>query len=302
MSRSSLPCPACGKNLTTKLGKLKPTEGVIRLRDPGYLYHCVTCGLLFRHPYPSPARLAEAYSKLPSDQWVYPEDRPDFALAVNVIRNTYPSGSILDVGCFRGDFLTMLQGNYQKYGIEIADSACEIARQRGITLIGSSIDQVEVNRPMFHVITLLDVVEHLPYARTSLERMTDLLLPGGIVILSTGNSDSLPWRLMRCDYWYYFPEHVSFFNPRWFHWVANKLNLDVVLIKKFSHYRGPVIERWRQLARCFVFWTAKHVDQYLSVHRVIQSLYSSSKLSRWSSPPKTHLWRDHMLVVLRSAS
>lgn len=302
MNSLSLPCPACGEIPTTNLGQLRAKNGVVHLSDPGNLYRCLMCGLLFRRPYPSPLDLVEAYSELPANQWDYTQGRPDFDLAVSVIRNALPSGCILDVGCFRGDFLTMLPGDYQKYGIEPAGSAREIAQWRRITLIGSSIEQIEINRPMFHAITLLDVIEHLPYPLASLQELAKLLLPRGILILSTGNTDAIPWRLMQQDYWYYFPEHVSFFNPRWFRWAAKQLDLDLVLVRRFSHFKGSAIERWRQFARCLAFWVVKHHDRYPSLQQVICSVHPFSRVSQWSSPPMAHLWRDHMLVVLKSAS
>lgn len=300
MNSLPLPCPACGASITSDLGRMKGSSGVVHLSDPGNLYQCSTCGIMFRRPYPSPSDLAEAYSALSTDYWDYTEGRTDFALAVSAVLNSAPSGCILDVGCFRGDFLAMFSDNYQKYGIEPAKSAREIARQRGINLIGSSMEEIEIKSPMFHFITLLDVIEHLPYPLKSLQKIADLLLPGGVLIVSTGNTDALPWRLMGQDYWYYFTEHVSFLSPRWFRWAARQLGLTVVTVKKFSHKEGSVFARWRQLAQCLVFLALKHANKYPPLQKVISSVYPFNRVSQWSSPPKTNLWKDHMLVVLKS--
>jgi len=302
VNNSPLPCPACGENLTNHIGRLRINSGIIRLTDPGNIYECPICGLLFRRPYLSPLDLAKNYGELPAILWNYSEPRTDFNLAASVIRKMLPSGSILDVGCFRGDFLAMLPANYQKFGIEHSESARQVARQRGITLIGELIEEIESERLGFHAITLLDVIEHLPYPFVSLQRLLTLLLPGGTLILSTGNTDVLPWRLMRRDYYYYFSEHVSFFNPRWFRWVANQLNLNLVLLKRFSHFGGSSFERWEQFAKCLAFWTVEHVHKYPLLQNLMCSIYPFNKVSQWSLPPMTHLWRDHILVVLKSGS
>jgi 2-polyprenyl-3-methyl-5-hydroxy-6-metoxy-1,4-benzoquinol methylase len=146
------------------------------------------------------------YSELSSDLWQKNiKIRPDFSLAVRVISEMLPSGQVLDVGCFRGEFLSMLSKDYQKYGVEPSEAAQEVALERGIILLGASIEQID-KHSKFHVITLIDGIEHLPDPFCSLQKLSSLLLPDGILIIATGNTDSLLWRLLGTDYWYYLTE------------------------------------------------------------------------------------------------
>ena len=290
-------CPACSEPNTLNLGRLKTERGVINLPEPSDLYQCFTCGLLFRHPYIAISDLIRAYKVMPVDKWTH-QDRPDFDLVTNVIYKFLSSGSILDVGCFRGDFLTRLPDTYLKYGIEPSESARKIAQKRGIKLVGTSIEHIEINRPMFHVITLIDVIEHLPYPMISLQNIAKLLLPSGIIIITTGNTDALPWLLMRRNYWYYFSEHVSFTNPRWFRWAAKNLGFDVVSVEKFSYFRGSIAKRWRQFLKCLLFQSLKHVTR-TNLRKVICSIYPFNRVNNWPSAPVTYLWPDHMLIVMK---
>lgn len=293
-------CPACRKTTITNLGRLPARSGAIDLPDPGDLYECSTCALLFRRPYLAKPDLMRTYTRLPAELWDAGAPRRDYAWAVKIIERSFHSGRVLDVGCFRGDFLTMLPQRYEKYGVEPADSAREVARQRGIELLASWIDDIEVESPMFHAITLLDVVEHLPCPAVSLQGLGRLLVPGGLLMLSTGNTDVLPWRLMRRDYYYYFPEHVSFFNPRWFRWLARELDLELLAVRKYSYFKASPRERWLQLAKCVAVCAVEGASRRPTIYRILCSFYPFRKVLVRSSTPGMGLWPDHILVVLRS--
>lgn len=299
MIEDSLACPACGNQNVLDLGPISFQSGVIRLANPGRIYQCDLCGMLFRRPYLSSADLIKAYGQFSADFWRYPRRR-DFDLTAQIIRNKWPAGLVLDVGCYRGDFLVMLPDGCQKYGIEPIEAARKVAISRGIILMGTSIDELEINTPMFHVVTLLDVIEHLPYPVDSLKKVARLLLPGGLLILSTGNTDAVPWRLMRQDYWYYSTEHVSFFNLRWFRWVAQELGLSVVAVKRFSHQDGSAFERLRQFAQCLTFVALKKLEAHPLIKKAISSVYPFNKAINWKTPPSTQIWKDHLLVTLQS--
>jgi SAM-dependent methyltransferase len=293
-------CPACNQNEITGHGKLRQMRGVIKLSDPGNLYECASCGLLFRYPYISPSEALQIYEGLPEDLWVYNDKRADFHSVVKLILRLLPSGNILDVGCHRGDFLNMLPNKFHKYGVEPSESARNVAIHNGINLVGTTIDNIEINHPMLHIITLFDVIEHIHYPLNALQTLIKLLVPGGILALSTGNTKALPWRLMQNDYWYYFTEHVCFFCPGWFRWASKQLSLDLVLVKRFSHFQGPYCEKWRQFARCVAYWSVRSVENYHFVSKAINSIYPFNKVKGWDSPPNTNLWSDHMVVVLKA--
>jgi 2-polyprenyl-3-methyl-5-hydroxy-6-metoxy-1,4-benzoquinol methylase len=300
LRHSGLPCPACDKGLTRNLGPLRPMPGAFNLPAPGDLYACDSCGLFFRNPYISEADLKEVYSTFSSHIWSDTVARPDFDLAADVIRVSMSSGSLLDVGCYEGNFLKRFPDTFLKYGIELSEQARKIARQCGIDLVGTSIDGVEIDRPMFHAITLLDVFEHLPRPMDSLKKIVDLLVPGGIIIIATGNTDAFLWRMMRRDYWYYFPEHVSFANHQWFSWAAGKLHLDIAMVKKFSHMKGPLLKKWRQIAHCLAYCGLERVRPYSWVYKMAGVIYPFNRTKKWTSAPLANLLPDHMMVVLKS--
>ncbi len=293
-------CPACDENSITKLGPLREICGAVALPTPGHLYQCDSCTLLFRHPYILESDLENAYSDFFSEIWANPRQRPDFELSANVIQNSYSKGDILDIGCFQGDFLQLLPDTYQKFGIEPSKPARKIARQRGIDLVGTSIHRVDTNHSMFHAITFLDVFEHLPRPIDALKKSVSLLFPGGIIIVATGNSDYFLWRLMRRDYWYYFPEHVVFANPRWFNWAAEQLNLDIIMVKTIPHIKGAISKKCRQVLNCLAYTLFERMRAHDRLFRTAGHIYPFSRVKRWASAPLANLLPDHIFVVLKS--
>lgn len=293
-----LNCPACGSNRIAHLGSAPIYEGVVAIKGPSDLHRCFQCRLMFRHPYPSPSELVNIYSQLTADMWDYQKDRADFHLAAEEIQRWIPSGNVLDIGCFRGDFLSLLPENYKTYGVEPSHAAREVASAKGIKLVGLSFDQIASDSPGFDIITLLDVLEHLPRPFEALRIAVKHLKPGGKIILSTGNTDALPWRLLPNDYWYYVSEHVSFFCRHWFQWAGSKLGLEVARIVKFSHFNATLYRRLKQLVQCFVFRIRNSGGRYPQMLNPLMCVYPFSRVRKWDGAPITRHWKDHMLVIL----
>jgi len=292
-------CPACGENGAVDIGKLHHVEGgVLVLEDPGHIYACLNCGLYFRRPYPDAAALSSAYEDMVSDSWAYHE-RKDYHLARQALSKFCPKGNILDVGCFRGDFLDSLPAVYNRHGIEISPEARNAAEQRGVKIIAEMIESMGDPHCEFDAITMMDVIEHIPSPYAALEKLASAAKPGAIIIASTGDTDALPWKVMRLDYWYYFPEHVSFFNRKWFEWSARQLNLEILSIQRFSHFEASWFVRMRQLAEAIVYACVHPDAAQTPFNWILRSIYPFSRVAGWEKPPKSTAWRDHVLVVFR---
>ncbi len=251
-------CPSCGSGEVVEQGPIPAgyTFAGRRLHTPmgaARQYRCPTCRLGFRWPQPSESELTELYQLAEADPWTYtPSERPDWVLALRTIEKSAVS-RVLDVGCFDGAFLGMLPLRTEKYGVEISQPAADRARKAGISILGGTLQNL-AEEP-FDAVVAFDVIEHVRDPEEFLHDMAVLTKPGGLVIISTGNLDSLSWRFMGSRYWYSsLPEHLSFTSPSWAKLVGHRCGLELRSVALFSHAasRGPAL-RAAEAAKNLIF-------------------------------------------------
>jgi 2-polyprenyl-3-methyl-5-hydroxy-6-metoxy-1,4-benzoquinol methylase len=125
-----------------------------------------------------------------------------------------PGRSLLDVGCAAGFFLEAArERGWSVRGLEVSAFAAGHARGLGIAVDVDSILSPPSGLPAFDVVTLWDVIEHLDRPDVALRRVRELLRPGGLLGLSTGDYGSL-LRRVAGSRWRLFadPTHRFFFD------------------------------------------------------------------------------------------
>ena len=282
------PCPSCGEKKPTLLGSLASRNADHGFADGGELFECSVCSLLYLQKVARNNDPGEMYEELPANFLPESVGRRDFDLALEVTQANARALAVLDVGCFRGDFLRRLPVSVKKFGIEPSLEAQRMLPAQGIQLLGDTIDATATPETLFDFIYLMDVAEHLPNPLADIQKLARWLKPGGKLIITTGNSDALPWRLSRLSYWYYLPQHLSFCNRRWFAWAAQESGLRLVQSATFSHSRQAygkffVAERWKQ----FVKLLAGRVSEAVTGRRMFPQAIG------------TATWPDHIFVVLQ---
>jgi len=235
-------CIACGSPDTVRIGELpvytpdflgQALNGCV---DAGSLYQCLDCSLRFRFPQPTAQQLLSYYAGLSETEWWQHGTTREVWRHIRKEVQDLPQMSVLDVGCFRGDLLTHLGEGLKQFGVEPSASAREEARSRGITLLGDSIESLRDEQRRFGAITMIDVIEHLPRPVDSLRLLSRLLLPGGKLIIFTGDTQALTWRIANLHYWYSaLPEHIAFFQLPWFRWVSPKINCTISSSKRLAY-------------------------------------------------------------------
>ncbi len=124
------------------------------------------------------------------------------------VRADDSSVRFLDAGCFEGEVLDELreQTSWRLSGLEPNTLAVAKARDKGHTIFEAFVeDAVSVipETERFDVIFLGQVIEHVNDPPMVVRRLTQLLKPGGLLVLSTPNLDSAQARM---------------FGPTWSHW------------------------------------------------------------------------------------
>jgi 2-polyprenyl-3-methyl-5-hydroxy-6-metoxy-1,4-benzoquinol methylase len=160
--------------------------------------------------------------------------RKEFARTVAFLRGIVPSGRLLDIGCAYGFFLQEAKPFYEVSGIELAEDAAAYCRTSGLDVHTGIADEAAMARAgPLDVMTLFDVIEHLPDPHEVLALAARHLKPGGIVVVTTGDFGSLTaklmgpkWRLMTP------PQHLWFFTRESIRSMGARSGLTMT---RFSH-------------------------------------------------------------------
>ncbi|MFC1935244.1 class I SAM-dependent methyltransferase [Chloroflexota bacterium] len=111
------------------------------------------------------------------------------------ISEIVPRGRFLDIGCGWGYLLKRAREEfgYEVYGLEPSNKLAEACRnQRGLKeVFQGTLEEAEYPPDYFDVVTLSDVLEHLPDPTKALAKISDMLRPGGVVFIKVPNANYL---------------------------------------------------------------------------------------------------------------
>ena len=216
-------CPLCGSKVNRRF-ELRHTI-VCQCAAP-------ECRLLYSDPQLDDTNLSLAYEKhyYPSNgngnsnchKSSY-ENTPEEILLqtferVNAQFGPLTGKNLLDYGCGIGR-LCQIAGNYgiRATGIEFNKYAREKVRGTGRIDVFADINELRQAQPdaKFDFVTAWDVIEHLRKPWIELEELSNVLKPGGWLLLSTMNTGGLRARLER-DRW------VNMVNPTHFYYFTRQ--------------------------------------------------------------------------------
>lgn len=251
-------CRVCGSTNTKNLGALpKQTQFAGRLLvqklPESFLYQCGECLLLVRDPILSTSQYNVLYEKASSEVWSASNAalRFDQMLVRNfILKRNKCNCKILDVGCYTAELLSSLPETYAKYGIELSQEAASVATKRGIKIIGNDLYEIATTEK-FDVITAVDVIEHTQNPDEFIKKLMTFLEPQGQLILSTGNTDSWLWSILKNRFWYSkFPEHISFIGDNWLNNFCVNNNFNIIDKHSFSYSPTDLRSVIKNIAKC----------------------------------------------------
>ena len=197
-------CPLCGDAAILDLLEADCTRHLLyQAALPASMgwCRCHGCGHVFAEGYFNRAAEELIFAATPPGQEPGEDVERQRGLWAEVVErvsaqlDTEP-GRWLDVGFGNGSLIfTAAEWGYQTLGIDLRASSVAKLQALGYDARACGIMDLD-ETGTFQVISLADVIEHMPFPRQPLEHAASLLAPRGLLFVSTPNMDTAVWKAL----------------------------------------------------------------------------------------------------------
>jgi len=221
-------CPACGQNDFEVLHESnmedcdfrEAVETVYMLWGERYGRHvkCNNCHLIYVNPIEKRNKINEAYSQRKCvDVAIIKESRLRATESQVGLIKRYGNGTrLLDVGCGEGFFLfNASKAGYIVKGIELSQDAAAYARSEfGLDVEAKSFEELRFSENHFDVVTLWQVLEHVPFPLIIIKEIHRILKPGGMLVITTPDIGGVPAKILKKRWWCITRLHINQFTTK----------------------------------------------------------------------------------------
>ncbi|MEE9543695.1 MAG: class I SAM-dependent methyltransferase [Thermodesulfobacteriota bacterium] len=208
------------------------------------LNKCKKCALVFKRglcPEYYESGLAEDYY---NDQLCNTKTIYHSKAIYNWLKTYMARGRWLDIGCSVGQLLQFANKDFDVYGIDSSEKAikqCEISMPSGNFVCGLFEKTDSFKDNYFDVITMIEVIEHIPEPNLFLQKVYQKLKPGGVVLTATGNTKSVFAILMKDSWPYFTKDHLLYYNIKTLSFLLERNGFKILEKNapvKFKHMLG----------------------------------------------------------------
>jgi len=221
-------CPNCGSNdfivlfdSNMELDDFhEGIETVYMLPGDKYGRHvqCRNCQFIYVNPIERENRINEDYTKRKSiDVSIIRENRLRASKSqVELIKKYKKGANLLDIGCGEGFFLfNASKAGFRVKGVELSQDAVLYAQREFVLDVeATAFTERQFPENHFDVVTLWQVLEHVPHPLVFLKEAYRVLRPGGVLVTSTPDINGVPSRILRKRWWNIRRLHINQFTPK----------------------------------------------------------------------------------------
>lgn len=243
-----VPCNLCGESdANAEVVFEADTEKAPRTREEffniysssgdGPLYEravrCRRCSLVYLSPRPKGALIIKGYSCAKDERYVSQEEGRGitFRNSLKKITRLRPRGKLLDVGAASGTFVSMaVEAGYDAYGVEPSGWMCDFAKKNyGLRVLQGVLEEQNFKDASFDIVTMWDVLEHVPDPMATLREVMRILVPDGLLFINYPRIDDPLARLAGRKWWFLLSIHLYYFTPRTLSAYLDLLEFEKVL-------------------------------------------------------------------------
>lgn len=160
-----------------------------------------------------------------------------FSIVQKNLKKIKQKAKLLDIGCGPGIYLGVAERDgFEVRGLEISKEGFEIAKSK-FKVINKTLEEANI-KEKFDIITLFDVIEHIPNPKDILLRINKLLNKDGIVCIITPDSNSFLAKLLGSK-WPEFKrwrEHIYFFSTSTLNRLLENTGFELVKTHTIGKY------------------------------------------------------------------
>lgn len=219
-----------------------PHTDLYLLVDHTYsLYICETCSLVFTHPRHTSTAISHTNDLLydsndeqTSRLAIYDKEYGRAKKHIKEIQNYVSPGKLLDVGCSYGICVKVASDmGFLASGIEPAKGAAIYAKKiLHVPVFQGTLEKAHFKKNSFDVVTLYDVLEHIPTIKPFLQEVRKILKPDGILVVQSPNIQSFAAEILKTHWnWLLIPHHLWHFTPASLSYVLTHEGFSVIETK-----------------------------------------------------------------------
>ena len=197
-----------------------PQSIIVLRKDSLFLHQCLKCGTVFLGGYsnefvPELYAYYDKYANLEKDDVFDPITSSRCEDLLRWFSRFGVGREVLDVGCGLGQFVEVAnRSGWIAEGLELSRGAVNFARRHGLAVEKLDFLSTAIKPNSYDMVTLFEVIEHVPDPVAFFHRAEEVVRPGGLVYVTTPNFASLDRFVAGKDWKMIHREHLSYLTPR----------------------------------------------------------------------------------------